>query len=75
MATPTNTKELSEGAIPLYELRELAKRLGLPFVDRLEDPSPPRDLKRGDFDRIAGSWGRQFGCVPISGNELQVVPM
>jgi len=48
------------------ELKALAQRFGLPFVERLDDPDPPRELIRGDFDRIAGSWGRQFSTVPIN---------
>ena len=47
----------------------LAQLLGFPWIDRLGEPSPPRDLVRGDFDRIAGSWGRQFSLVPISSDE------
>ncbi len=54
-------------------LQNLAISLGIPFVHQLEDPKPPRDLVRGDFDRIAGSWGRQFMTVPVSGDENQVV--
>jgi general secretion pathway protein E len=33
---------------------------------------PPRNPVRGDFDRIAGSWGRQFLAVPIGGDETHV---
>jgi general secretion pathway protein E len=51
----------------------LAQFLGYPFLDRLPDPTPPRDLKRGDFDRLVGSWARQFSLVPISGDEHHVV--
>jgi general secretion pathway protein E len=50
-------------------LEKLAKQLGLPFELSVGDPSPPRDLVRGDFDRIAGSWGRQFMTVPIRSDE------
>lgn len=46
--------------------RLVAQLLGLMFLERLPDPSPPRDLKRGDFDRIVGSWGRQASTIPIS---------
>lgn len=66
-------READESVVTPAQLRTLAAELGLPFSDRLEEPHPPRDLKRGDFDRIAGSWGRQFGCVPIGGDEHQVV--
>lgn len=53
--------------------RTVAQILGLKYIERLEDPLPPRELVRGDFDRIAGSWGRQFSTVPVSGNEERVV--
>lgn len=51
----------------------LAQFLGMQYVDRLPDPSPPRDPVRGDFDRIAGSWGRQFLTVPVGGDDSHVV--
>lgn len=44
---------------------EVAESLGLEYVAQLPEPNPPRDLKMGDFDRIAGSWGRQFSVVPV----------
>ena len=47
-------------------LRLTAQFLGLTFFDKLPEPNPPRDLVRGEFDRIAGSWGRQFSMIPIS---------
>lgn len=53
--------------------RVAAQFLGLKFLDRLENPAPPRDLVRGDFERIAGSWGRQFQIVPIGGDESKVI--
>lgn len=53
--------------------RMLAQFLGLVFVDRLPEPSPPRNPVRGDFDRIAGSWGRQFLTVPIGGDDNEVI--
>jgi hypothetical protein len=43
------------------------------YVDRLPEPSPPRNPVRGDFDRIAGSWGRQFLTVPVGGDDSHVV--
>jgi general secretion pathway protein E len=51
----------------------LAQFLGMQYVDRLPEPSPPRDPVRGDFDRIAGSWGRQFLTVPIGGDSTHVI--
>jgi general secretion pathway protein E len=51
----------------------MAQFLGLQYLDRLPDPLPPRNPVRGDFDRIAGSWGRQFLTVPIGGDESHVI--
>jgi general secretion pathway protein E len=51
----------------------LAQFLGMQYVDKLPDPSPPRNPVRGDFDRIAGSWGRQFLTVPVGGDDSHVV--
>ncbi|MFM1847931.1 MAG: ral secretory pathway protein [Pseudomonadota bacterium] len=53
--------------------QELAHQLGFPYLDRLPDPSPPRELVRGDFERIAGSWGRQHSVVPLTSDEGHVV--
>ncbi len=52
---------------------ELAKRLGMTYQAKLDPPQPPRDLVNGEFDRIAGSWGRQYKVVPIAGDEHEVV--
>lgn len=51
----------------------LAQFLGLPYVERLGEPNPPRDLVRGDFDRIMGSWGRQFSTIPFSTEDNQII--
>ena len=57
----------------IEDLKTLSSSLGLPFVEDLGIPKPPKDLIRGDFDRIGGSWGRQYSTVPISGDENEVV--
>lgn len=54
-------------------LRTLAARLGLPYLERLDDPTPPKDLQQGDFDRIVGSWGKQSQMVPLQGDQHHVV--
>lgn len=46
-------------------VRDIAEQIGIPYVDALPDPDPPRDLVRGDFDRIVGSWGRQSLTIPF----------
>ncbi|RMG43074.1 MAG: type II secretion system protein GspE [Candidatus Dadabacteria bacterium] len=51
----------------------LARFLGLEYREKLAEPSPPRELKRGDFDRIAGSWGRQMSMVPYCEEDQTVV--
>lgn len=57
----------------LSQPKLVAQSLDLPYVDQLPLPNPPRDLTRGDFDRIAGSWGRQMLLVPIDGDSNHVV--
>ena len=53
--------------------RELAAELGLRFVERLGEPHPPRDIVRGEFDRIVGSWGRQNATIPFDGDERKII--
>lgn len=53
--------------------RMVAQLLGLTYLERLPEPDPPRDLARGDFDRIAGSWGRQFSIIPIGSEDNSVI--
>jgi len=55
------------------ELEALAERLHLPFLARLPVPMPPKELVRGDFDRIAGSWGRLAKMVPIGSAQDSVI--
>lgn len=69
-SSTTPVTEQIKGDIPL---EMLASMLGLPYITRLPVPAPPRDLKRGDFDRLAGSWGRQFLFVPIRATEEEVL--
>ena len=75
MATAQTTVRGRETEAPNKELplKVLAQFLGLPYMERLPDPNPPRELRRGDFDRIAGSWGRQFSTVPIDSQDEFVV--
>ena len=47
------------------QLKSIAERFGMEFWDTLPDPNPPKNLALGDFDRIAGSWGRNNATVPI----------
>lgn len=63
-STPTTDTETVEQPSD-RSLQVLAQFLGLPYVDKLDPPEPPRELLRGEFDRIAGSWGRQFSTVPV----------
>lgn len=80
MATSTNSTNLGSSAEASaaattdgLPIKVIAQFLGLSYVERLADPAPPRDLVRGDLDRIAGSWGRQFSTVPIAGDDKEVV--
>lgn len=52
--------------------RAIAERMGLTYLEKLPDPLPPKDIKYGDFDRIVGSWGKQFETIPISGDDSHV---
>jgi general secretion pathway protein E len=60
--TSSEQRDLSQES----EGASLARKLGIPFSPFLGEPNPPRSLVRGDFDRIAGSWGRQYCTVPVS---------
>lgn len=68
----------SVAAVPASEAsgaqgKLLSQTLGLAYLEQLPEPAPPRNPVRGDFDRIAGSWGRQFLTVPIGGDDTHVV--
>ncbi len=69
--------EVEEHYLPPDEidqnLEKLAEDLGLEYRARLDPPEPPIDLRIGDFDRIAGSWGRQTYSIPIGGDEHKVI--
>ena len=71
--SPTAPAPLADSSATVAQGRMLSQLLGLEFLERLPDPSPPRNPARGDFDRIAGSWGRQFLTVPIGGDDNHVV--
>jgi general secretion pathway protein E len=70
---PTTAATIPGSSIIGSQGRVMAQLLGLQYTERLPEPAPPRDPARGDFDRIAGSWGRQFLTVPIGGNEKSVL--
>lgn len=57
---------MSSNSSSTTSLAELANELGLPYLEKLPHPTPPRDLVRGDFDRIVGSWGRSVNTIPYS---------
>lgn len=78
MTTGTPQAPTVPGAVPGNAIigsqgRVMAQLLGLQYADRLPEPAPPRNPIRGDFDRIAGSWGRQFLTVPIGGDDSVVI--
>lgn len=66
--------ETAERALKSENLAHLAHALGLRYLEKLPAPTPPRSLLRGDFERIAGSWGRQVHMIPIGeeGGEVLV---
>jgi general secretion pathway protein E len=74
MSTPVERQSpLGTSSHNFPQGKSLATMLGMEYLDQLPDPLPPRNPVRGDFDRIAGSWGRQFLTVPIGGDEKHVV--
>jgi general secretion pathway protein E len=74
MNTPnTPTGDTVSSPIAGGQGKVLAQFLGMQYVDKLPEPSPPRNPVRGDFDRIAGSWGRQFLTVPVGGDDSHVL--
>lgn len=72
-SSATSQAPSSPSSVSEADGRLLAQVLGMTYLDQLPDPAPPRDPVRGDFDRIAGSWGRQFLTVPIGGDDSHVV--
>jgi len=74
MSTSGATQSPTAGATYNFSQgKSLATSLGMVYLDQLPEPVPPRDPVRGDFDRIAGSWGRQFLTVPIGGDNKHVI--
>ena len=57
----------------MNEQETLAKLLGFRYLEKLPEPAPPRELIRGEFGRIVGSWGRQHLSVPILETENEIV--
>lgn len=55
------------------DLKGLASLLGYRFEEHLPEPSVSLPLIRGELDRIAGGWGREMLCVPISVQDDKVV--
>lgn len=68
-------EELEEYAAPTaspIEAEKVAARLKIPFLPKLENVNPPRDLVRGEFSRVIGSWGKQWKAIPIAEDEVSV---
>jgi general secretion pathway protein E len=55
------------------DLARVAQALGFEFCEQLPPPQPPRNLRRGDFDRIVGSWGKQYATIPLVEEEHAIV--
>lgn len=51
----------------------LAQFLGIEFKAKIDNPTPPTNLVRGDIDRIMGSWGKNSMCIPIAETEDAIV--
>lgn len=61
-----------EDSTPAVNSIALARSLGYEYREQLKTIDPPRILKRGDFSRLLGSWGKQFKMIPIGEDELNV---
>ncbi|NBW40882.1 type II secretion system protein GspE [bacterium] len=55
------------------DLKQLASQLGLSWQEKVGEPEPPEDLIMGDFDRIVGSWARQFQIIPIAAKNGHII--
>lgn len=64
-ASPQPTNVGAAAATISADLPKLAAALGVPYEAHLGEARPPKELIRGDFDRIAGSWGRQMLTIPL----------
>ncbi|RME61185.1 MAG: hypothetical protein D6780_02175, partial [Candidatus Dadabacteria bacterium] len=51
--------------LKLSDIKELAQILNIPYLESLPEPQPPKNVVKGDFDRIVGSWARQNLTVPF----------
>jgi hypothetical protein len=60
-------------AVTTADLPSLARALGVPYEAHLGEARPPKDLIRGEFERIAGSWGRQMSTIPIREEDDYIV--
>jgi len=60
-------------AVTTADLPSLARALGVPYEAHLGEARPPKDLIRGEFDRIAGSWGRQMLTIPLREEDDYIV--
>ena len=68
------TTEQAAGASGIFDnLPSLAKALGLRFAATLGEVQPPRELVRGEFNRLLGSWGKQYKIVPLGEHHDQIV--
>lgn len=69
----SSTDKPKEQALKASQGKILSKLFGLNYVQKLQEPTPPRELIRGDFDRIAGSWGKQSSTIPIGEENGNVI--
>jgi general secretion pathway protein E len=72
-SSATSQAPSSPSTVTETDGRLLSQMLGMTYLEQLPEPVPPRNPVRGDFDRIAGSWGRQFLTVPIGGDDSHVI--
>lgn len=55
------------------DAKQLADTVGLPFYASLDKFTPPRDLISGEYNRVIGSWGKQYKAIPIADEQGTVI--
>ncbi|MCC6932697.1 MAG: type II secretion system ATPase GspE [Deltaproteobacteria bacterium] len=71
--TPAPVTKSDTAPVKYDDLSELATMLGLRFQSTLGECQPPRELILGDFNRLLGSWGKQFKVVPLGITEEELI--
>ncbi len=65
-------EEFSQPTSSPLESERVAKLLDIPFIAKLDSFVPPKELIRGEFSRVIGSWGKQWKAIPIAEDDTSV---